>query len=59
MMPRSSAIRRLMASPAVQEAPRVVRDWLVALLLHGEKEGAGKPGIGRKKAPVRNGKPGR
>jgi hypothetical protein len=60
MIPTPSAVRKLVKSPAVQAAPRVVRSWLVTLLLRGEKgRGAGEPGIGREKAPVRNGNPGR
>jgi hypothetical protein len=44
MTPRSTAIRRLMASPAVREASPIVRNWLHALLLRGEKSrGASGP----------------
>jgi hypothetical protein len=51
--PTPPAIRELIESRAVQIAPPVVRDWLVSLLLHGEKEGRRTEPCRREKAPVR------
>jgi hypothetical protein len=38
-----SPLQRLIESPAVRKASPVVRQWLVALLTHGERAGEGMP----------------
>jgi hypothetical protein len=50
--PKSPAIRRLMASPAVRAACPIVKDWLAALLLRGEKADGRIDSIRREEAPV-------
>jgi hypothetical protein len=58
-MTRSSAIRRLMASPAVKEAPPVVKDWLRTILRHGQGKEGGRRAEASGETSVRSGKPGR